>query len=66
MPIHLVTLKFPTWGFALKARGCPQQGTSCLLHAFAGNDDDDVDDDDHDDDDLPDTQGAPLSCSVPK
>ena len=46
MPIHLFTLKFPTWGFALKARGCPEQGTSRLLHAFAGNDEDDEEDDD--------------------
>ena len=58
MPIHLIALKFPTCGFALKAGGCPEQGTSRLLHAFAGNDDDD-----DDDDDLPDIQGVPLSCS---
>ena len=58
VPKHLITLKFPTWEFALKARGCPEQGTSRLLHAFAGNNEDD--------DDLPDIQGAPLSCSVPK
>ena len=42
----------------MKARGCPEQGTSRLLHAFAGNYDDD--------DDLPDIQGVSLSCSVPK
>ena len=58
MSLHLITLKFLTWEFALKARGCPEQGTSRLLHAFAGNYDDD--------DDLPDIQGVSLSCSVPK
>ena len=60
--INLITLKFPTWEFPLKARGCPQQGTSRLLHAFAGNDDDE----EEDDDDLLDIQSVPLSCSVPK
>ena len=30
----------------MKARGCPQQGTSRLLHAFAGNDDDEEEEDD--------------------